>query len=324
MKSKQFLWLNIILSSNIIFGLGVVCYFLISVFCYINEDKPCICYVTNNVKTIYILCVLYILIKIIVFPCLLLKKYKHTFSYKFLKKFLLNKIFRSKILLKVIVSDFLFNFVPLICYFYLIEVMSAKTNHTEFDFTGFILYYFVLTLFLYILFGTGVFLSYLSLILFNKTMKILKFFAITLFNAAYLCVNFFLCYKFYEWIYYNCLGTHVYIDTLKDFYILLGCILWVWVVKFTLFPALLMLGRHIKYTKATVRKIENSITDNGWLVTQALIFDCILLLGASVLTANERCYGFFMLILVFILCGGGILPVYLSMSLWSFLNKDRI
>ena len=175
MKSKQFLWLNIILSSNIIFGLGVVCYFLISVFCYINEDKPCICYVTNNVKTIFILCALYILIKIIVFPCLLLKKYKHTFSYKFLKKFLLNKIFRSKILLKVIVSDFLFNFVPLICYFYLIEVMSAKTNHTEFDFIGFILYYFVLTLFLYILFGTGAFLSYLSLILFNKTMKILKF-----------------------------------------------------------------------------------------------------------------------------------------------------
>ena len=155
-------------------------------------------------------------------------------------------------------------------------------------------------------------------------MKILKFFAITLFNAAYLCINFFLCYKFYEWIYYNGLGTHVYIDTLEGFYILLGCILWVWVVKFTLFPALLMLGRHIKYTKATVRKIENSITDNGWLVTQALIFDCILLLGASVLTANERCYGFFMLILVFILCGGGILPVYLSMSLWSFLNKDKI
>ena len=85
-----------------------------------------------------------------------------------------------------------------------------------------------------------------------------------------------------------------------------------------------MIGRKIKHIKTTVQKIENSIASNGWLVPQALIFDFILLLGASVLTANERHYGFFMLILVFILCGGGILPVYLSMSLWSFLNKDGI
>lgn len=153
-------------------------------------------------------------------------------------------------------------------------------------------------------------------------MKILKFLGLILFNIVYLCINFFLCYKFYEWIYYDGLGTHVYIDTLEGFYILLGCILWIWIVKFALFPALLMIGRQIKYTKATVKKIENSINDNSWIVTQALIFDCILLLGASVLTANERCYGFFMLILVFILCGGGVLPVYLSMLLWSFLNNE--
>lgn len=155
-------------------------------------------------------------------------------------------------------------------------------------------------------------------------MKTLKFLGLILFNIVYLCINFFLCYKFYEWIYYDGLGTHVYIDTLEGFYIFLGCILWVWIVKFALFPALLMIGKQIKYTKATVKKIENSITDNSWIVTQALIFDCILLLGASVLTANERCHGFFMLILVFILCGGGVLPAYLSLSFWSFFNKDNI
>ncbi len=153
-------------------------------------------------------------------------------------------------------------------------------------------------------------------------MKILKFLGLILFNIVYLCINFFLCYKFYEWIYYDGLGIHVYIDTLEGFYILLGCILWIWIVKFALFPALLMIGRQIKYTKATVKKIENSINDNSWIVTQALIFDCILLLGASVLTANERCYGFFMLILVFILCGGGVLPAYLSMLLWSLMNNE--
>ena len=50
-----------------------------------------------------------------------------------------------------------------------------------------------------------------------------------------------------------------------------------------------------QYSQTTVQKIENSIASNGWLVTQALIFDCILLLVASVLTANERYYGFFIL-----------------------------
>ncbi len=155
-------------------------------------------------------------------------------------------------------------------------------------------------------------------------MKILKFLGLILFNIVYLCINFFLCYKFYKWIYYDVLNTHLYIDSLEGFDIFLVCILWVWIVKFALFPALLMIGRKIKYTKTTVQKIENSIASNGWLVPQALIFDCILLLGASVLTANERCHGFFMLILVFILCGGGVIPAYLSLSFWSFFNKDNI
>lgn len=161
MKSKQFLWLNIILSSNIIFGLGVVCYFLISVFCYINDDKPCICYVTNNVKTIYVLLISYILIKIILFPCLLLKKYKHTFSYKFLKKFLLNKTFARRVLCNAILLDFLFNFVISGFFIFLFNnIGEAPPNPLPEVFNT--------SMFFYIIMGSGSLLSYLSLILLNK------------------------------------------------------------------------------------------------------------------------------------------------------------
>ena len=161
MKSKQFLWLNIILSSNIIFGLGVVCYFLISVFCYINDDKPCICYVTNNVKTIYVLLISYILIKIILFPCLLLKKYKHTFSYKFLKKFVLNKIFARRVLCNAILLDFLFNFVISGFFIFLFNNIGEAPQNPLSEVI-------ITSMFFYIIMGSGSLLSYLSLILLNK------------------------------------------------------------------------------------------------------------------------------------------------------------
>lgn len=162
MKSKQFLWLNIILSSNIIFGLGVVCFLIFGVFgslIFDGKEYNVLWYIYYFLILLFL--ILYILIKIILFPCLLLKKYKHTFSYKFLKKFVLNKIFARRVLCNAILLDFLFNFVISGFFIFLFNNIgeAPKSPLLEVIYTS---------MFFYIIMGSGSLLSYLSLILLNK------------------------------------------------------------------------------------------------------------------------------------------------------------
>ena len=137
MESGQFFKLNIILSSNIIFFIGIVCFFVIGIIGGLNFDGESY----NPLWIAYYILILifwisYILIKILVFPFFLIIKSKKTFSYKFLKKFLLNNNFRTKIIFSF--SDIVF------------------------------------IVFTYILSGTGVLLSYLSLIVWFKIANLMN------------------------------------------------------------------------------------------------------------------------------------------------------
>lgn len=153
----------------------------------------------------------------------------------------------------------------------------------------------------------------------------MKFLALFLFNIAYLCINILFCYVYYVAIYLiNILKIPKIEDTSLILFLTFAFILFVWIAKFLLFPFLLTIGSKIKYTKNCVKNLENNIIDKTSTIIQALIFDGILLLG-SVIYGIIVDYNWFTLVLIiFILCGGGVLPAYLSLSFWSFFNKDNI
>ena len=173
MESGQFFKLNIILSSNIIFFIGIVCFLVIGIIGGLNFDGESY----NPLWIAYyililIFLILYILIKILIFPFLLIRKSQKTFSYKFLKKFLLNNNFRIKIFLNATVFDFICNFIPLaflICILNNFYMLVTEQELTIFSFSDIIF-----VIFIYILSGTGVLLSYLSLIVWFKISKHIK------------------------------------------------------------------------------------------------------------------------------------------------------
>ena len=161
MESGQFFKLNIILSSNIIFFIGIVCFLVIGIICGLNFDGESY----NPLWIAYYILILifwisYILIKILVFPFFLIRKSKKTFSYKFLKKFLLNNNFRTKIFVNAIIFDFICNFIPLAFFIGILNnfyMLVTEQELTIFSFSDI-----VFMVFTYILSGTGVLLSYLS------------------------------------------------------------------------------------------------------------------------------------------------------------------
>ena len=156
-------------------------------------------------------------------------------------------------------------------------------------------------------------------------MKILKFLGLILFNIVYLYINVYLCLIYYDAIYLeNVFKIPQIDDLLLVIYITLGFISLVWITKFLFFPILLTIGSKIKYIKNLVKIIKDNIIDKKSTLIMALLFDCAILLFAAIYSKFVEPNCFVFTVLLFILCGGGILPVYLSMSLWSFLTKDEI
>ena len=155
MHRQKFLWTNIILSSNIIFYIGfficAVCFTIV----YFQGN--------NNIlnSLIWCLCIgfyfSYIILKTILYPVLTSNKYKKSFSYKLLKKFLNQKTFRKKILIHVLCADLLCFFLPL----FFIFALGTK-NHLTF------INIFIFVTIIYFLIGTGSLLSYLSLLVWFK------------------------------------------------------------------------------------------------------------------------------------------------------------
>lgn len=155
MNSRQFFRLNMILSSNIILFGGIVCFFIIGIigsFPFFDKSY-------NFLWRVYYILILlfwisYILLKILVFQILTMKKFKKTFSYKILKRILKDYNFRRKVLCRAFVLDLIFNFfvlnIILITLFYWIG--SIETSFVEY-----LVYDILINLFS---FG-GIFLSYL-------------------------------------------------------------------------------------------------------------------------------------------------------------------
>ena len=98
--------------------------------------------------------------KIVLFPFLLCDRFKSKFSYKFLKKFLSDNKFKSKVIGRVVVVDFVFNFIPL--FFLLKKYIFHSTDVLDF----------LVLVLIYILGGTGILLSYLSLFIWAKFKRI--------------------------------------------------------------------------------------------------------------------------------------------------------
>ncbi len=156
-------------------------------------------------------------------------------------------------------------------------------------------------------------------------MKILKFIGLILFNIVYLYINYYLCAIYYLVIF---IGQDVEIPpilkNLDFFSLLFVLILFVWITKFLLFPILLTIGSKIKYIKNLVKIIKDNIIDKKSTLILALLFDCAILLYVAIYSKFSVQDWFYSSVGTFAFLGGGILPVYLSMSLWSFLNKDSI
>lgn len=158
-------------------------------------------------------------------------------------------------------------------------------------------------------------------------MKILKFLGLILFNIVYLYINVHLCLIYYDAIYLeNVFKIPQIDDLLLVIYITLGFISLVWITKFLFFPILLTIGSKIKYIKNLVKIIKDNIINKESTLIMAVLFDCAILLFAAICPKfiENTWFDITKAIILFIICGGGILPVYVSMSLWSFLNKYKI
>ena len=155
MNKKQFLLLNILLSSNILILAGIVFawYFILfgGLFCFIIEADRLYWTIIYSIILFYLL---YIFIKICFLFIFSLNIFKKTFSYKFLRKLLLNYRFRVKILFKIFIMDVIFHFILLNILMYC-SFLNPKHNWTiEFDF--------IKSLKLFIFTGAGgIFFSYL-------------------------------------------------------------------------------------------------------------------------------------------------------------------
>ena len=156
-------------------------------------------------------------------------------------------------------------------------------------------------------------------------MKILKFLGLILFNIVYLYINYYLCMMCCLIL---ILGQDIELpppfNKLDPYSSILALIPIVWITKFLFFPILLTIGNRIKYIKKLVKIIKDNIIDKKSTLILALLFDCAVLLFAAIYSKFVENVLFGITVILFIICGGGILPVYLSMSLWSFLNKDSI
>ena len=156
-------------------------------------------------------------------------------------------------------------------------------------------------------------------------MKILKFLGLILFNIVYLFINYYLCMMCCLIL---ILGQDIELpppfNKLDPYSSILALIPIVWITKFLFFPILLTIGNRIKYIKKLVKIIKDNIIDKKSTLILALLFDCTLLLLATINSKFNICDWFNPIYILFIIGGGGILPVYVSMSLWSFLNKDSI
>lgn len=162
------------------------------------------------------------------------------------------------------------------------------------------------------------------LICYNSNMKILKFLGLILFNIAYLCINIYLCFLYYAAIYLvNVLKISPASEISKVTLLTIIFVLLVWITKFLFFPILLTISSKIKYTKKIVKLIKDNIVDKTSTLIQAILFDSAILLYAAIYSKFVDDGWFSSTLLIFILCGGGVLPAYLSMSLWSFLNNEN-
>lgn len=158
MNSRQFFWSNILLSSNTVLFVGVAAYLFISIIIYLLDINKFNLFFLYLIIGFYLF---YILIKILWLPLLTFKKFKKTFSYKFLRKFDLNKTFKLKILTSALIADFLFNFIPLGFILRLIDTSAPPAN---LNWSNYLLLIFLINIFA----GTGIVLSYLSLIIWQK------------------------------------------------------------------------------------------------------------------------------------------------------------
>ena len=154
-------------------------------------------------------------------------------------------------------------------------------------------------------------------------MKILKILGLILFNIAYLYLNVHLCLLYYDAIYSENVFNISQIDNiLLVIFITIGFIFLVWITKFLFFPILLTIGSKIKYTKNLIKIIKDHIIDKKSTLIQAILFDCAVLLFAAIYSNFFENAWFAIAVILFIICGGGVLPAYLSMLLWSFLNNE--
>lgn len=158
MNSRQFFWTNILLSSNTVLFVGVAAYLFISIITYLLDINKFNLFFLYLIIGFYLF---YILIKILWLPLLTFKKFKKTFSYKFLRKFDLNKTFKKKILINALVADCLFNFIQL---GFIFRFLNTPESSSNLNWSHYLLLIFLINIFA----GTGIVLSYLSLIIWQK------------------------------------------------------------------------------------------------------------------------------------------------------------
>ena len=167
MTKKQFLWINILMSSNILLIIGIVLAVIIALiasFVFFIESNTF--YILLYVFYL-LLYALYIITKVFLCFILTINKFKNTFSYKLLKRMLKNYSFRRKVLCKAFIWDLIFNF------FVLNIILVYLFNFNEPSLMSFD-NYLLLDLIIYIIAGGGVFLSYLIYISYYEIIEILK------------------------------------------------------------------------------------------------------------------------------------------------------
>lgn len=156
-------------------------------------------------------------------------------------------------------------------------------------------------------------------------MKILKFLSFMLFNTLYFCINLFCAYLFYRWIFNDGLNIHIYLDDFKGLLILAICIIFIWAVKFLIFPIFLTLIPKVKHIELS-EKLEYYMNVANKLSRFSFLFDFgifLLISGYALFVSlvlkvcGLNVYTFlFVYFVIWMLCGGGTFTSYIGLVFW--------
>lgn len=168
MTKKQFLWLNLILSSNILLFIGIVLFFLFilfgGLFFFVLDSNKLYWFFLYFFIMFYFFYVFFKLFFLFMFS---FARFKATYAFRFLKKILLNYRFRIKILFNVFIMDFVFNLILLnLVLLHLFPDINHNSTFVDYCSKGLKLFIFTG--------GGGVFLSYLIYIGYYEIIEILK------------------------------------------------------------------------------------------------------------------------------------------------------